>query len=160
VFLFNDSILNNITLNNNAISREEVIEASKRIGTHAFIEHLPGGYDFKVGERGTQLSVGQRQLISFVRAYVHKPSILVLDEATSSVDSESEQLIQSATEALTAGRTSIVIAHRLSTIRKASLIVVLDKGKIVEQGTHEELLKANGNYKRLFELQFQSEESN
>lgn len=160
VFLFNDSILNNITLNNNAISREEVIEASKRIGTHAFIEHLPGGYDFRVGERGTQLSVGQRQLISFVRAYVHKPSILVLDEATSSVDSESEQLIQSATEALTAGRTSIVIAHRLSTIRKASLIVVLDKGKIVEQGTHEELLKVNGNYKRLFELQFQSEESN
>lgn len=160
VFLFNDSVMNNITLLNESISREEVIEASKRIGTHSFIEQLPGGYDFKVGERGTKLSVGQRQLISFIRAYVYKPAILVLDEATSSVDSESEILIQSATEALTAGRTSIVIAHRLSTIRKASLIVVLDKGKIVEQGSHEELIRTNGYYKRLFELQFQSEESN
>lgn len=160
VFLFNDSILNNITLNNPEITREQVIEASKKIGTHAFIEHLPGGYDFRVGERGTQLSVGQRQLISFVRAYVYRPSILVLDEATSSVDSESEQLIQSATEAITEGRTSIVIAHRLSTIRKASLIVVLDKGQIVEKGSHEELMRNNGQYRRLFELQFQTEETN
>jgi ATP-binding cassette subfamily B protein len=158
VYLFNDSILNNIRLHNEHITEAEVIEASKAIGTHDFISSLPGGYSFKVGERGSQLSVGQRQLISFVRAYVHKPAILVLDEATSSVDTESELLIQKATEQLTMGRTSIVIAHRLSTIRKAELIVVLDKGKIVEKGSHEELLAQGGQYKRLFELQFQNQE--
>jgi ATP-binding cassette subfamily B multidrug efflux pump len=160
VYLFNDSILNNIRLHNEHITEQEVIEASKAIGTHDFISALPGGYGFKVGERGSQLSVGQRQLISFVRAYVHKPAVLVLDEATSSVDTESELLIQKATEKLTLGRTSIVIAHRLSTIRKAELIVVLDKGKIVEKGSHEELLELNGQYKRLFELQFQNQEFN
>ncbi len=160
VYLFNDSILNNIRLHNEQITEQEVIEASKAIGTHEFISALPGGYQFKVGERGSQLSVGQRQLISFVRAYVHKPAVLVLDEATSSVDTESELLIQKATEKLTLGRTSIVIAHRLSTIRKAELIVVLDKGKIVEKGSHEELLELNGQYKRLFELQFQNQEFN
>jgi ATP-binding cassette subfamily B protein len=160
VYLFNDSILNNIRLHNERITEQEVIEASKAIGTHDFISALPGGYGFKVGERGSQLSVGQRQLISFVRAYVHKPAVLVLDEATSSVDTESELLIQKATEKLTLGRTSIVIAHRLSTIRKAELIVVLDKGKIVEKGSHEELLELNGQYRRLFELQFQNQEFN
>ncbi len=160
VYLFNDSILNNIRLHNEHITEQEVVEASKAIGTHDFISSLPGGYQFKVGERGSQLSVGQRQLISFVRAYVHKPAVLVLDEATSSVDTESEILIQKATEKLTLGRTSIVIAHRLSTIRKAELIVVLDKGKIVEKGSHDELLELNGQYKRLFELQFQNQELN
>lgn len=157
VFLFNDSILNNITLYNQKISIDQVIEASKFIGTHDFINALPGGYDFNVGERGGKLSVGQRQLISFVRAYVHSPAILVLDEATSSVDTESELLIQEATARLTKGRTSIVIAHRLSTIRQADLIVVVDKGRIVEQGSHEELLQKDGAYKKLFELQFQQE---
>ena len=138
----------------------EIIEASKFIGTDQFISRLPGGYDFVVGERGAKLSVGQRQLISFVRAYVQKPSILVLDEATSSVDTESEILIQQATSKLTQGRTSIVIAHRLSTIRQADLIVVLEKGEIIEQGTHDELLVLGGAYKRLFELQFQTETFN
>ncbi len=155
VFLFSDSILNNITLHDADISREKVVAASKLIGTHDFIMKLPGNYDYNVRERGGMLSVGQRQLISFVRAYVQNPKILVLDEATSSVDTESELLIQRATEMLTEGRTSLVIAHRLSTIRKASKIVVIDKGQIVEMGSHQELLDANGHYKKLFELQFQ-----
>lgn len=150
VFLFNDSILNNITLNNPDISRDKVIEASKRVGTHDFIMKLPSNYDFNPGERGGMLSVGQRQLISFVRAYVHEPAILVLDEATSSVDSESEALIQHATEELTKGRTSIVIAHRLSTIQKANKIVVVDKGELVEMGSHEELLAKDGFYAKLY----------
>jgi ATP-binding cassette, subfamily B, multidrug efflux pump len=154
VFLFSDSIYNNITLHDQSISREQVIEASKIVGVHDFISGLPGGYDFNVRERGGMLSVGQRQLISFVRAYVQNPRILVLDEATASIDSESERMIQYATEQLTKGRTSIVIAHRLSTIRKADLIVVMDKGRIVEKGTHDELLEQSGVYKRLFELQF------
>jgi ATP-binding cassette subfamily B multidrug efflux pump len=154
VFLFSDSVHNNITLNNPEISREEVIAASKAIGAHEFIMQLPGNYDFDVAERGRMLSVGQRQLISFIRAYVHKPDILILDEATSSIDSESEELIQSAQEAITKGRTSIIIAHRLSTIQNADTIFVLDKGRIVEHGAHEVLLEKNGRYKKLYELQF------
>jgi ATP-binding cassette subfamily B protein len=154
VFLFSDSILNNITLNDPDISRAQVIEASKAVGVHEFIMSLPGNYDYQVGERGGILSVGQRQLLSFIRAYVYNPKILILDEATSSVDSDSEALIQRATEHLTKGRTSIIIAHRLSTIQKADKIVVLEKGELKEQGSHSELLKHNGYYKTLYEMQF------
>lgn len=154
VFLFSDSILNNISLNDPDISRDEIIQASKAIGAHDFIMQLPGNYDFDVAERGRMLSVGQRQLISFIRAYVHRPDILILDEATSSIDSESEELIQSAQEAITKGRTSIIIAHRLSTIQNADTIFVLDKGRIVEEGSHTELLEKDGRYKKLYELQF------
>jgi ATP-binding cassette subfamily B protein len=154
VFLFSDSILNNITLNDPDISRAQVIEASKAVGVHEFIMSLPGNYDYQVGERGGILSVGQRQLLSFIRAYVYNPKILILDEATSSVDSESEAMIQRATEHLTKGRTSIIIAHRLSTIQKADKIVVLEKGELKEQGSHSELLKHNGYYKTLYEMQF------
>jgi ATP-binding cassette subfamily B protein len=154
VFLFSDTIFNNITLNDPSISINEVIIASKAVGAHSFIEKLPGGYDYNIGERGGMLSVGQRQLLSFIRAYVYNPSILILDEATSSVDNESEKLIQHATEKITKGRTSIVIAHRLSTIQSASLIVVMDQGKIVEKGSHSELINLNGYYKRLYDIQF------
>lgn len=154
VFLFSDTIHNNITLNSDKITEEEVIEAAKKVGAHDFISKLPGAYQYDVKERGGMLSVGQRQLISFIRAYVHQPSILILDEATSSIDTESEILIQNATDILTAGRTSIVIAHRLSTIQKADRIIVLEAGEILEQGTHQELLARNGHYKKLFELQF------
>ena len=155
IFLFNESIFNNITLHDERITRAQVIDASKRVGTHEFISNLPGDYDYNVRERGGMLSVGQRQLLSFLRAYVQDPQILVLDEATSSVDTESEHLIQHASEELTKNRTSIVIAHRLSTVRRANKIVVMDKGEIVEMGTHNELLQRDGTYKRLFELQFQ-----
>ncbi len=158
VFLFSDTILNNITLNSSEISREKVIEASKKVGAHDFISKLPGDYDYDVKERGGMLSVGQRQLISFIRAYVHHPSILILDEATSSIDTESELLIQKATDILTEGRTSIIIAHRLSTIQKADKIIVLEAGKIIEQGSHQDLLRLEGHYKKLFELQFSEEE--
>lgn len=154
VFLFSDTIFNNITLGDENITREEVVKAAKIVGAHKFINRLPGSYDYQVGERGGVLSVGQRQLLAFIRAYVHNPSILVLDEATSSVDNESEMLIQKATEKLTAGRTSIVIAHRLSTIQKADKIVVMDNGKIVETGSHNDLLEQDGFYKNLFEKQF------
>lgn len=155
VFLFADTILNNITLKNEDISEEQVIKAAKEIGIHDFIMTLPNGYHYNVKERGVMLSSGQRQLISFLRAYVTNPSILILDEATSSVDSYSEQLIQEATEKITANRTSIVIAHRLATVQNADLIVVMDKGMIVEQGTHKELLnKKDGYYKNLYEVQF------
>lgn len=157
VFLFSDTIHNNITLNSSQISEAEVIEAAKKVGAHDFIAKLPGAYHYDVKERGGMLSVGQRQLIAFIRAYVHKPSILILDEATSSIDTESELLIQKATEVLTEGRTSIVIAHRLSTIQNADKIVVLEKGRIIESGTHQELLDLNGHYRKLFELQFKSE---
>jgi|TARA_R110000823_G_scaffold311718_2_gene437652 subfamily B ATP-binding cassette protein MsbA len=160
VFLFADSILNNITLNNPNISEEEVITAAKEIGVHKFIQSLPGGYHYNVKERGSMLSSGQRQLIAFLRAYVSKPSILVLDEATSSVDTYSEELIQTATDKITKDRTSIVIAHRLATIKKADKIIVMDAGKIVEEGTHKELLKLeNGFYRNLYEVQFMAEEA-
>ena len=154
VFLFSDSVMNNITLNDPNISEEDVIAASKDFGIYDFIMKLPGGFEYDVKERGAMLSVGQRQLISFVRAYVHKPDILILDEATSSIDTESEQIIQKALEKLTQGRTSIVIAHRLATIQKADKILVLKKGQVVESGSHEELMAHGGHYQNLFELQF------
>ncbi len=155
VFLFADTILNNITLNNSDISREAVIEAAQKIGVHDFIMSLPHGYDYNVKERGVMLSSGQRQLIAFLRAYVSNPSILILDEATSSIDTYSEELIQSATQKITKGRTSIVIAHRLATIVNADKIVVMDKGLIVEQGNHIELLNiSDGYYKNLYYSQF------
>jgi len=159
VFLFADTILNNITLNKDDVTEEQVIDAAKEIGVHEFISTLPNTYHYNVKERGVMLSSGQRQLIAFLRAYVTKPSILVLDEATSSVDSYSEQLIQDATEKLTKGRTSIVIAHRLATVKNADKIIVMDLGKIVETGTHSELLQREGGYYRnLYEAQFKHEE--
>tara|TARA_R100000353_G_scaffold176130_2_gene149712 strand:+ start:13192 stop:14958 length:1767 start_codon:yes stop_codon:yes gene_type:complete len=160
VFLFADTILNNITLNNPDISEEEVIAAAKEIGVHKFIATLPGGYHYNVKERGSMLSSGQRQLISFLRAYVSNPSILILDEATSSVDTYSEELIQTATDKITKGRTSIVIAHRLATIKKADKIIVMEAGKIMEEGTHAELLQLeNGFYRNLYEVQFMVQEA-
>jgi len=159
VFLFSGSIYENITLRNYAISREQVEQAARLIGMHEFIMQLPGGYDYQVMERGSTLSLGQRQLISFVRALLYNPAILILDEATSSVDTESELLIQQAIDKLIAGRTSIIIAHRLSTISKASQIMVLDKGEIREMGTHEELLKQEGFYYKLHSMQFKKADS-
>jgi ATP-binding cassette subfamily B multidrug efflux pump len=156
VFLFSDTIFNNITLNNPNITMAEVVDAAQKVGAHDFIERLPGGYQYNVMERGATLSAGQAQLISFIRALVYNPSILVLDEATSSVDTETEMLIQTAIDKLMKGRTSIVIAHRLSTIQKADQIIVLDKGEIKEIGNHQELLKIDGYYKRLYDLQFNS----
>ncbi|OSZ73734.1 antibiotic ABC transporter ATP-binding protein [Chitinophagaceae bacterium IBVUCB2] len=158
VFLFSGSIIDNISLRNPEITREKVIEAAKLIDMHDFIMRLPGGYDYNVMERGATLSLGQRQLLSFIRAMLYNPAILILDEATSSVDTESEMLIQHAIDTLIKGRTSIVIAHRLSTIRKASKIIVLDKGEIKEIGTHQELLKKAGFYSKLYELQFEKKE--
>lgn len=155
VFLFSGSVMDNITLRNPAISREQVIAAAKMIDMHDFIMQLPGGYDYNVMERGGSLSLGQRQLLSFIRALLYNPSILILDEATSSVDTESELLIQKAIDKLIAGRTSIVIAHRLSTIRKASKIIVLDKGEIKEMGTHDELIAHQGFYHKLHQMQFE-----
>lgn len=158
VFLFADTILNNITLGNENITEVEVVAAAKSIGIHEFISSLPDGYQYNVKERGAMLSSGQRQLIAFLRAYIAKPKILVLDEATSSVDTHSEQLIQQATDNITEGRTSIVIAHRLATIKKADVILVMDKGVVVEKGTHHELLqKSEGYYKNLYEVQFGEE---
>jgi ATP-binding cassette subfamily B protein len=154
VFLFSGSIMDNVTLRNPAITREQVEQAAKLIGMHQFIMQLPGGYDYNVMERGITLSVGQRQLLSFVRCLLYNPSILILDEATSSVDTESEQLIQSAIDKLIAGRTAIIIAHRLSTIRKADNIMVLDRGEVKEIGTHEALLELKGYYSKLHEMQF------
>ncbi len=156
VFLFSDSILNNITLKNPDIPFERVLEASKFVGADGFIQKLPGGYDYNVMERGATLSVGQRQLISFIRAMVYDPEILILDEATSSVDVETEELIQEAIEKMMKGRTSMIIAHRLSTIEKANEILVMDHGKIVERGQHIDLLKQNGVYRNLYELQFKN----
>ena len=157
VFLFSGSVLDNITLRNPAIPRERVVEAAKLIGMHDFIMQLPGGYDYNVMERGSSLSLGQRQLLSFIRALLYNPSILILDEATSSVDTESELLIQEAIEKLIAGRTSIVIAHRLSTIRKATQIIVLDKGEVKESGNHEELMKLQSFYYKLHQMQFEKQ---
>lgn len=155
VFLFADSVFNNITLKNPDITEATVMQAAKEIGVHDFIMQLPEGYHYNVKERGAMLSSGQRQLISFLRAYVYQPKILVLDEATSSIDTYSEQLIQDATNKITKGRTSIVIAHRLATIQNADVILVMDKGRIVERGTHSELLQQpNGYYKKLYEVQF------
>ncbi len=157
VFLFSDSIANNINLNNKAITRDQLIEAAREVGAEDFIQRLPGGFDYDVMERGATLSVGQAQLISFIRAMVYNPRILVLDEATASVDTETEELIQNAITKLMQGRTSIVIAHRLSTIQNADRIIVLDHGEIKESGSHQELLKQDGYYKRLYDLQFNSE---
>jgi ATP-binding cassette subfamily B protein len=155
VFLFSGSVLDNITLRNKEIPFERVVNAAKLIGMHDFIMRLPGGYDYDVMERGNTLSLGQRQLLSFIRALLFNPSILILDEATSSVDTESERLIQEAIGKLIADRTSIVIAHRLSTIRKANKIIVLDKGEILEIGTHEELIEKEGFYFKLHQMQFE-----
>jgi len=154
VFLFADTIANNISLKNKAVSTADIENAARQIGVHEFISSLPGGYQYNVRERGTMLSSGQRQLIAFLRAYVSNPSILVLDEATSSVDTYTEQLIQQATEKITEGRTSIIIAHRLATIKKADNILVMDAGRIVEAGTHKQLLKKGGYYSNLYEAQF------
>ncbi|NCG04382.1 MAG: ATP-binding cassette domain-containing protein [Bacteroidetes bacterium] len=155
VFLFADSIYNNITLWDTSISEEEVVAAAKKIGVHSFISSLPDGYHFNVKERGGLLSTGQRQLIAFLRAYVIQPKILVLDEATSSIDTHAEKLIQKATKEVTKGKTSLVIAHRLATVQRADKIIVLDKGNIVEVGTHKELLNIDGGYyKNLYEVQF------
>jgi ATP-binding cassette, subfamily B, multidrug efflux pump len=159
VFLFSGSVADNITLRNEEIPMEKVIEAAKLIGMHDFIMRLPGGYHYNVMERGSSLSLGQRQLLSFIRALLYDPSILILDEATSSVDTESEQLIQEAIDKLISGRSSIVIAHRLSTIRKADQIIVLDKGEIREIGTHEQLLARGGFYAKLHEMQFSKQVS-
>jgi ATP-binding cassette subfamily B multidrug efflux pump len=155
VFLFPGSVHDNVTLRDPSISREEVVEAAKMIGIHTFIEQLPGGYDYDVMERGSTLSMGQRQLLSFIRALLFNPAILILDEATSSVDTHTEQLIQQAISVLTRGRTSIVVAHRLSTIRQATQILVMDQGKRVEMGKHEELLALGGKYAQMISLQQQ-----
>jgi ATP-binding cassette, subfamily B, multidrug efflux pump len=154
VFLFSGSIMDNVTLRNPDIPKEEVVRAAKMIGMHDFIMRLPGGYDYNVMERGGTLSMGQRQLLSFIRALLYNPAILILDEATSSVDTESELLIQGAIDKLITGRTSIIIAHRLSTIRKADTIMVLDKGEIREMGNHDDLLALNGHYAGLHKMQF------
>ncbi len=159
VFLFSGSVMDNITLRNPVIIKEQVIAAAKMIGVHDFIMQLPGGYDYNVMERGSTLSLGQRQLLSFIRALLYNPSILILDEATSSIDTESEMLIEKAIDQLISGRTSIVIAHRLSTIRKADKIIVLDKGEIKEMGSHEELLLMGGFYAKLHEMQFEKKKT-
>ena len=159
VFLYNTSIYENVTLGDDDFSIEEVIEAAKEVGVHDFIAQLEGGYQFQVKERGGVLSSGQRQLISFLRAYIRKPHLLILDEATSSVDSSAEELIQKATKVITKNRTSLIIAHRLSTIKNADRILVLDKGKIVEEGNHKSLLKEKGQYYELYQHQFLREEN-
>ncbi len=159
VFLFSGSVIDNVTLRNPDIDRLEVEQAARLIGIHDFIMRLPGGYDYNVMERGATLSMGQRQLLSFVRALLYNPSVLILDEATSSIDTESEMLIQQAIEKLIAGRTSIIIAHRLSTIRKADQIIVLDKGLIIETGNHQQLLAKNGHYSQLHKMQFSEQET-
>ena len=155
VFLFSDTIANNVTLNDDSISINQIEEAAAAIGADTFIHQLPRGFNYNVMERGAMLSAGQRQLIAFIRAYLYQPSILVLDEATSSIDTETELAIQKAILTITKNRTSIIIAHRLSTIQNADLILVLDKGKLMESGNHQELLKNKGIYRKLYEMQFQ-----
>ena len=150
VFLFSGTVYENITLRNTSIPLSKVQEVARLLGIHDFIMSLPGGYDFNVMERGNTLSQGQRQLLSFARALLYDPAILILDEATSSVDSESEQLIQHAIDTLIKGRTSIVIAHRLSTIRRSDQIIVMDKGRIIERGNHNSLIAAKGDYYKLY----------
>ncbi len=157
VFLFSDSIANNISLNNPEITLEMIEQAAREVGADEFIRKLPGAYAFNVMERGSMLSAGQRQLIAFIRAYLYNPAILVLDEATSSVDAETEELIRIATDKLTRNRTSIIIAHRLATVQKADQILVMDKGQVLEAGNHQELLAKNGKYRKLYELQFAAE---
>ncbi|HXB10914.1 MAG TPA: ABC transporter ATP-binding protein, partial [Bacteroidia bacterium] len=157
VFLFSDTIANNIALYNDLITPGQMEAAAEAIGAAEFINKLPGKYQYNVHERGAMLSAGQRQLVSFIRAYVQNPSILVLDEATSSIDTETERLIQTAIEKLTEHRTSIIIAHRLATIQRADKILVLDHGEVVEEGTHQELLNKNGYYKKLYEIQFEKQ---
>jgi ATP-binding cassette subfamily B multidrug efflux pump len=157
VFLFSDTIRNNITLNNDDITEEKILETAEMVGARSFIENLPGKFEYNVQERGATLSVGQRQLISFIRALVYDPKIIVMDEATSSVDNETEEMIEKAIDKLMKGRTCFIIAHRLSTIQKANKIVVLDKGQVVEMGSHEELLEKGGNYARLYNIQFAKE---
>jgi ATP-binding cassette subfamily B protein len=159
VFLFSGSVIDNVTLRNPSIKKEEVISAAKMIGVHDFIMKLPGNYDYNVMERGSTLSLGQRQLLSFIRALLYDPAILILDEATSSIDTESESLIQHAIDTLITGRTSIVIAHRLSTIRKANKIILLDKGELKEMGTHDELLALGGFYTKLHNMQFEKQKA-
>jgi ATP-binding cassette subfamily B protein len=154
VFLFSDTIYKNVSLGSSEITEEHVWHAAELVGARKFIEKLPGQINYNVMERGSTLSVGQRQLISFIRAMVYDPKILVLDEATSSVDSETEEMIQQAIDKMMKGRTAIVIAHRLSTIQKADTIVVLDKGEIKETGTHESLLQQNGYYAQLHKMQY------
>ncbi|MBU3743501.1 MAG: ATP-binding cassette domain-containing protein, partial [Sediminibacterium sp.] len=157
VFLFSGSVLDNITLRNDAIRRDQVEAAARMMGVHDFIMQLPGGYDYHVMERGNTLSLGQRQIISFIRALLYNPAVLILDEATSSVDSETEQLIEKAIEKLISGRTAIVIAHRLSTIQKADQIIVLTDGSIRETGTHSSLLALGGIYNKLYQRQFKED---
>ena len=158
VFLFADSLYNNIILFDKSISENEVIRAAKEIGVHEFIESLPEKYHYDVKERGVLLSSGQRQLIAFLRAYITQPNILILDEATSSVDTYSEELIQKATSILTKGKTSIIIAHCLSTVINADRIIVVDQGQIVETGSHQELMKfKDGHYAKLYQIQFAEE---
>jgi ATP-binding cassette subfamily B multidrug efflux pump len=157
VFLFSDTVANNIALYNDQITPAQIGAAAEAIGADEFIKQLPEAYNYNVRERGAMLSAGQRQLISFIRAYVQNPSILVLDEATSSIDTETERLIQKAIQKLTEHRTSIIIAHRLATIQMADKILVLDHGQLVEEGTHQELLRKNGYYKKLYEIQFEKE---
>lgn len=157
VFLFSDTIANNVSLQQEGITMADIEAAAREIGADEFIRKLPGGYDYNVMERGAMLSAGQRQLIAFIRAFLYNPAILVLDEATASLDTETEELIQKATERITRNRTSIIIAHRLATIQKADQILVMDKGQIIESGNHQELLALNGRYRKLYELQFSAE---
>lgn len=155
VYLFNDSILNNITLHNPDITEQQVVDAARKIGVHEFIEKLPGAYHYNIKERGAMLSAGQKQLIAFIRAYVYNPPVFILDEATSSIDVETEKLLQMATQHLAKNRTSIIIAHRLVTIQHASKILVMEKGQVIEQGSHDELMKQQGQFRKLYDLQFQ-----
>jgi ABC-type multidrug transport system fused ATPase/permease subunit len=158
VYLFNDTVFNNVTLNNPDISLAQVEEATLQIGLYDFITSLPGGFHYQVTERGQSLSAGQRQLIAFIRAYVYRPSIFILDEATATIDTQTEQLLQTATKKISSGRTSIIIAHRLSTIKDVNNILVFEKGEIIEQGNMQALMSRNSKFKKLYELQAGTEQ--